>query len=437
MNKLLFSAWVLGLALGALPAQAQFNLDGQFVQRAEYRHGQGQLLARGEDPAAFIAHRARLQAAYQKDIFTGYMSVQDIRTWGNAPQVKATDAFLSVHEAWAEVQLGEHWTIKTGRQELNYDNARFLGNLDWALQARAHDFVLAKHEKGAMKLHFGGGYNQDGQARSGNIFTVPNQYKAAQLVRYENALGALHFALLFWNDGRQFVERGDLGQIVRQGIRYRHTLGLPALRYQAGKTTLSGFYYHQLGQDVGGSRIDAYNLSVQLTQQFDLDEEKGHKLRLVAGLEWLSGTADGRGGVNRAYSPLYGTNHLFNGYMDLFFVGGAFENSVGLQDYFLRGRYDVGPRFFAQLDGHLFYSDARVRRGGEDERAYLGTEIDLSAVYVFTEAVSVQAGYSRLLAADTLAALTSVDDPQPRQDWGYLMLIFRPTMKNKFIGILL
>lgn len=76
--------------------------------------------------------------------------------------------------------------MKLRRQELNYDKVRFIGNVDWLLQARAHDFALVKFEKNNQKLHFGGGFNQNQESLNGNILHSPNQYKAAQFVRYEN-----------------------------------------------------------------------------------------------------------------------------------------------------------------------------------------------------------------------------------------------------------
>ncbi|WP_339648546.1 alginate export family protein, partial [uncultured Salegentibacter sp.] len=120
---------------------AQFNVDGQIVQRGEYRHGYGKLIEENQDAAAFIAQRARINVQYELEKFKFYVSIQDVRTWGNTPQVKANDNFLSLHEAWAETFLTDNFSVKLGRQELNYDNFRFLGNLDWALQGRAHDFA--------------------------------------------------------------------------------------------------------------------------------------------------------------------------------------------------------------------------------------------------------------------------------------------------------
>ena len=439
MKKLLIFGWAIFVALSFKPAHAQFSLDGQLLQRAEFRNGFNRPILESEVPAKFIAHRARLQASYKMENISFYMSIQDIRTWGNTPQIKATDNFLSVHEAWLETKIAENWQIKLGRQELNYDNFRFLGNLDWALQARAHDFALIKHEKNDMKLHFGGGYNQSEQRLAGVFYDINNNYKAAQVIRYENKLGQFNFSLLFWNDGRQFAVRNTAGTIISEGINYRQTIGLPTIRYQTGNTTLSGFYYHQLGVDNFGRNVNAFDLSAQITQQLNIDQEAGKKLRMVAGFEILSGTPNNVNTENSSFSPLYGTNHLFNGYMDLFYVGGAHENNVGLQDYYLKARYDFNPKFFIQADFHQFLAHADVfsQNGLFKLDKNLGTELDFSFGYIFNSAISLQGGYSQLFYSDTFASLQNRGDLKDTQNWAYLMLIFRPNMKNRFVGILL
>jgi hypothetical protein len=438
MSKFLFLGLGLFLALSFHTSYAQFNVDGQLVQRSEYRNGYNRLINENADPAAFIAHRARLHVGYQKQAFHFFASIQDVRTWGNTSQTKLTDNYLSVHEAWLEMSLSEQWKIKLGRQELNYDNARFLGNLDWALQARAHDFGLVKYEKGNTKLHFGGGYNQDAQQLSGNIFTTPNQYKLAQMARYENLLGKLQFSLLFWNDGRQYTINDSTGQLSGKGIRHRQTIGVPTLKYQVGNTTFSGFYYHQLGKDPFGRTMNGFDVSAQVTHQVNIDTTAARKFRMTGGFEILSGTAMNNASKKRSFSPLYGTNHLHNGYMDLFYVGGAHENNVGLKDYYLRTRFDFNPKFFTQLDGHAFASYANVyNTTGEKMDKYLGTELDLSLGYLVNDAISLQGGYSQLFYTNTFERVQNNGTLKNNQNWAYLMVIFRPTMKNKFIGILL
>lgn len=415
---------------------AQFNVDGQIVQRAEYRHGFGKLIEESDEAAAFIAQRARINVQYEIESFKFYVSVQDVRTWGNTPQVKLTDGFLSVHEAWAETSLFKNFSVKLGRQELNYDNFRFLGNLDWALQGRAHDFALLKYEKGAMKLHAGGGYNQDNQNLSGNFFSNPNQYKAAQFLRYENVFGKFNFSALFWNNGLQYSKLDLNDEIIDTGIYYRQTLGVPTLRYQLGNTTLSGFYYYQFGKDREGSDVNAFDASAQVSHNFSLNLEKGQSLRFTLGIEVLSGTdPNSNSGENNSFSPFYGTNHGHNGYMDMFYVGGRHENSVGIRDVFLRMRYDMNQKLFLSLNTHSFYSDAPVSGFNNEVKKHLGYETDLSMGYILNSAVSFQAGYSQFFGSNSLEYLKNVQDPAGVQNWGYLMMIYRPTMKNRFIGL--
>lgn len=424
-------------SLLAAPSMAQFVVDGQLVQRGEYRHGFGKLIGENEESAMFIGQRARLNANYKTEKFNFFVSIQDVRIWGSTPQVKATDPYLSVYEAWAETKFGNYFTLKLGRQELSYDNFRFLGNLDWALQGRSHDFALAKFEKEEMKLHFGAGYNQDAEKLSGNLFTIPNQYKAAQFVRYENALGNLQYSVLFWNNGVQFSQLDPVtNEVVKKELYYRQTIGVPTLKYQFGNTTLSAFYYHQLGKDGIGRNVRAFDASAQVSQAIDVDVEKGTKLRLTAGMELISGTANQTAGKNKSFSPLYGTNHMHNGYMDLFFVGGRFENAGGLQDIFVRTRFDFNQEFWASVNAHSFGTQASTAQNNQELSKNLGVEIDLTLGYLINDAVSLQSGYSQLFASDTYEALQSIQNPASRQNWAYIMMIYRPTMKNKFIGLL-
>lgn len=419
----------------ALPSTvyAQFNVDGQIVQRAEYRHGYGKLIEEGEKAATFISQRARVNVQYELEKFKFYVSVQDVRTWGNTSQIKLTDPYLSLHEAWAETYFSDNFSIKLGRQELNYDNARFLGNLDWALQGRAHDFALLKYEKGAVKFHAGGGYNQDRENLTGNFFSTPNQYKVAHFLRYENAAGKLNFSVLFWNNGIQYSEEDNAGEISRTDVHYRQTVGFPTLKYQLGNTGFSGFYYHQFGKDAQGRDVKAYDASAQVSHIFAIDTAQGSNFGLTLGIELLTGTDPADiSAENNSFSPLYGTNHAYNGYMDMFYVGGRHENSIGLRDIFLRMRYDVNPTFFLSLSTHSFNSFTPF---SENEDVKLGYETDLALGYILNRSVSLQAGYSQYFDGDNLASLQNVQNPEAIQNWGFLMMIYRPTMKNRFIGL--
>ncbi|MCH7400814.1 hypothetical protein ACFOUP_12605 [Belliella kenyensis] len=424
-----------------LESKAQFNVDGQIIQRTEYRNGFGNLISKDQSATVFTAHRARLQATYQTENLKFYMSIQDIRTWGSTPQIKATDNFLSLHEAWGEINLTENWAIKLGRQELNYDNFRFLGNLDWALQARSHDFALVKYEKKFMKLHFGGAYNQAEQTLIEQPYLIPLQYKTAQMARYENKWGKFMFSALAWNDGRYWQEIDNLGNTLADGIRYRTTIGFPTLKYQIGDTEFSGFYYHQVGQDNTGVSVNAYNFNLNIKHSFMNKMVAGRQWTISAGAEHISGTGNLTSSINTSYQPLYGTNHIFNGYMDLFYVGGRHENTVGLEDYAIKTRFTLNPKFFIQGDYHFFRAHSLVFDLRETSppllNRNLGSEIDFTFGWLINDALSIQSGYSQFFYSDTFAYLNGKNMLKSSQNWAYIMLIIRPTMKNKFIGIFL
>lgn len=420
-----------------LPLNAQFTFNGQLVQRAEYRNGYGKLMDSVADPAVFISQRLRLQGMYQLDKVTMFASIQDVRTWGNTSQANIADGLLSVHEAWAEVHFDSCWSLKLGRQELNYDNVRFLGNLDWVLQARSHDFGLMKYEKGKMKLHFGGGFNQNGEALSGNLFTVTGQYKTAQMIHFEDEIGKFAFSVLFWNNGKQFTVFDTNNQITDKGIRYSQTVGLPALKYTLNNTIISAFAYYQMGKDVANKNMSAFDFSLQVSQLLHANDAKKNQVRLTLGAEMISGTANNYSGTtNSSFSPMYGTNHVHNGYMDMFFSGGRYENSLGLNDYFLFAKYEVNPSLFFSANGHYFMTYADYYVGTEKQDNALGIEADLTVGYQFSKCVSFQLGYSQFLQTETMEKIQNVPNPDGMQNWAYLMVIIRPDKDKHFIGLM-
>lgn len=420
-------------------ADAQFDLSGQYVSRGEYRHGYGRLISTDAKPAAFVSQRLRLQAMYRTYGVQLFASLQDIRTWGNTSQANSTDGgLLTLHEGWAEIPFADSsdWSVKIGRQELNYDNVRFLGNLDWALQARSHDFALVKYEEANTKLHIGAGYNQTGENISGNVYQIANQYKTAQMLRYQFKKQATELAFLFWNNGRETQRTDSTGKIIDQEMHYMQTIGFSTLSYSfPDNTVLSGFAYFQTGRDIAGKAVRAYDVSLQ-AQTTALGDSKSSMLKLTLGAELLSGTDFSvEKSFNHSFTPLYGTNHVHNGYMDYFYVGGRFENSLGLTDVFLRSRYDSPSKWFIAGDIHYFASAEPAHIGNEVLGKHLGIELDLTYGTVISTDVSLQIGYSQMFASETLKALQSAT-ASSNQNWAYVMFIVRPKSSKKFIGVM-
>jgi hypothetical protein len=297
-------------------------------------------------------------------------------------------------------------------------------------------FALLKYEKKNTKVDIGGGYNQDAESLTNNIFTNTNQYKTAQMLRIEQKLGKFDFSFLLWNNGQQFIVRDTAGKVTRKAMHFSQTFGLPTMRFTHKNTTISAFYYHQIGKDIKNKSLNAFDASLQVSQVFKFNETKKNQLRLTAGAEVLSGTATNyTGSENRSFSPMFGTNHAFNGYMDLFYVGGRHENSVGLIDAYLKLKYDFSSTAFIALNGNVFTSYADVYKGTSKQNKYLGTELDLAGGYVFNKSISFQVGYSHMFGTPTIQDLEKITQADAVQNWAYLMIIIRPNSDKKFIGL--
>jgi len=159
-------------------ANAQFTLTGQLRTRTEVRNGLGNLVLKGSKSAAFTSQRTRLIFGYKWDRLTFGASVQDVRVWGqDASSISNSDGSkLMLHEGWADLALFnkadttiktmgiELMSIKIGRQELNYDDVRLIGNLDWLQQGRRHDMALLKTLHKGWQVDIGYAFNQNSDA---------------------------------------------------------------------------------------------------------------------------------------------------------------------------------------------------------------------------------------------------------------------------------
>lgn len=418
---------------------AQFKIDGQIIQRAEYLDGYGSPAKVALQPAFFIGQRSRINLEYKEDKVLFYISPQDVRTWGSTPQLNLTDGYFSLHQAWTEILLNKKFSTKIGRQELVYDDSRFLGNVDWALQARSHDIALLKYGDSTTSIHAGAAYNQDKSAQlQGNIYTVPGQYKTAQFLWINKEINKIKVSAILWNNGMQFSGLW-YDSSKRENIRYMQTFGLPKIEIPIRSLTLNAFYYHQLGADAANKSVNAFDACLEASYLIKLNADKKSQIRFSLGSEYLSGTSqtDTSYKYNNSFNPLFGTNHRFNGYMDYFYVGIRHTNSVGLSDTYFKVRYDLSHKLFVSVNAHLFQATADVRDMKKTEiiplNPYLGTETDFTAGYIIGNSVSLQFGYSYFNSSETMESIRGT--AQNHNHWTYLMLLVRPGFREKFTGL--
>jgi hypothetical protein len=418
MNRKSTFLLVITMLLGASVSFAQFTLSGEFRPRTEFSHGYKSLAGADQDLSMFTQQRSRINFVYNTDKVKTKLVLQDVRTWGNQPQLVANEKFsTSVHEAWAEVMFSKTFSLKAGRQELVYDDSRIFGNVGWAHQARSHDLALFKLEN-EFKLHVGVAYNEN-TVRNNNVYGGPDAYKAMQFLWFNNKFGKLDFSFLFLNNGKEQYSADSLSSAPV----YSQTTG-PRFFYKSDKIMAGATFYYQMGKDLAAMYYHV-ELGYKLADNFGL------KL----GYEALSGSESGvdaetdklvrNAGENNSFTPLYGTNHKFNGFMDYFFVGNH-VGLVGLNDIYAKGVYKMGSYSLTGMV-HMFSTAADLKnKDGDVMDAGLGTEIDLVIGRKINDMASLSCGYSHMMGTETMEVLKggSADE---MSNWAWVMLTVKPT----------
>lgn len=403
--------------------QAQFSLSGEFRPRTEYRHGFKNLVPEDAKAAFQISQRTRINAAYTFQNMKFGISVQDVRLWGETPQLTATSNRLMLHQAWVEIGLSKNLGLKLGRQELVYDDARMLGNVDWAQQGRSHDLALLKYES-KFKLHVGIAFNQQFDQLLTTKYDLAANYKSMQFLWFNKQIKKLSISVLALNNGMEYKYMKDSVDAFKTV--FSQTLGTH-LNYKTEKIAIYGNVYYSLGKDATDRDLKAYNLMVGGDYQFSKNWGIG------LGAETLSGTSqkekkENQNYTNKSFNPFYGTNHKFNGFMDYFYVSNHL-NSVGLNDLFLSANYKQN-KTSVSLTAHLFSTAADVLKPNQTETVLLGknlgTELDLVYSYKINEIANVSVGYSQMFGSETLQVLKGGDHKQTN-NWVWAMVSFRPT----------
>ena len=415
--------FVLVFLAGLLPERlsAQFKLTAEVRPRTEFRNGFKTPTSSGFDPAIFTEQRSRLYFDFKDEKYVFRLSLQDVRLWGEVPQIFKEDigsSFLS--EAWGQYFVTDKFSVKAGRQIISYDNQRFFGGLEWAQQGRRHDALLLMREDAETrtKLHIGLALNADDdrpepgylQAPGANFYTTPGNYKSLQ------------FAWLH----KDFAdERGGLSLLVNNATLQnpdtttsnKQTYGVIA-NYKLGKVRLATDLYYQGGK-LGQRRVSAFLAGLNATLPTKATP-------LTLGFEYISGKDDDDASTDVTnFSPDYGTNHAFNGLMDYFFVGPA-NGNVGVFDIYFKTKFQVGKGALL-FHGHEFMTGSRQLDGeGNELGKSMALEADLVYVRKLSPTVTWHLGLSGLYGTDTLLALRPGN--QRLNNWAWTMLTFKPTL---------
>lgn len=389
-------------------AEAQFSLTGEFRPRTEMSHGYGTLAYEDQKASLFTSQRTRLNFGYSNEFIRAGIVLQDVRLWGNQRQlVENQDFATSLHQGWAEILFTPKFSLKAGRQELNYDDHRIFGNVGWTQQARSHDLALFKYE-GDVKFHFGIAHHENAN-RSNNLYLGPDAYKDMQFVWFNKTWENESLSLLFLNNGVPYLDAGE------EVNRYSHTLG-GRLTLNPKPINIATNLYYQTGKDIANRDLRAYNILIELSTA------ASPTATATIGAEILSGTDFDETGRNKSFTPLYGTNHKFNGFMDYFYVGNHMNN-VGLNDLYFKWACSRFKNVQWNLHIHYFGANAKLPN---DLKSYLGTEADFDLTYTVNPMTKITFGYSHMFASESLEFLKQNGSYKATNHWAYLMVAITP-----------
>lgn len=396
----------------------ELDVNLQIRPRFEYRNGFKELMKDGAYPTSFISNRSRLNFEFKQDKIKAKIDFQNVRVWGDIATTGTSDKNgVMLFESWFSYDLNTDWSAKVGRQIISYDNQRIFGGLDWAQQGQSHDALVVHYLKDKMKIDFGAAISNGAENLVETAYTTT--YKNLQYVWFNKMFANSSLSLLALNTGYQYENTVD----VTFENAYMQTLG-GFYKFQNTEWFGDLGAYAQTGETaLGTSKEDilAYNAAVNVGYKFNAN------FKAELGFEYLSGKAqDDTYSKMKSFTPLFGTNHGFNGFMDYFYVGNH-KNTVGLKDFYGKLTYEKNKFQFA-VAPHVFYSAAQIfNANGDQEKSDLGTEIDLNCVYKMDENITITGGFSKMFGTTSLELLKGGNKDNDNT-WAYIMVSFHPNI---------
>ncbi|WP_404986319.1 alginate export family protein [Chryseobacterium sp. M5] len=403
----------------------KMNID--LRSRAELDNGARTLISKDKSAETTVASRARFGIDYYYKNLEVYISAQDVRTWGETTSNASKNQNFILNEAWANYQFSDKFAVKLGRQILSYDNERLIGTLDWAMQGRSFDalkgvFKLSPNSKLETVITYNNDDNDANDLPYKEIYQITEAgeiTKSLQIIHYQyTGKNKFQFSVIALNNVLQNPAGTHYDML---------TLGINSKKYFEN-IVFFGSAYYQTGKNTAAQSKSSYQFSV------NSDFIISPKFNVVLGTEWLSGRSfDTEATKNKSFSPLYGTNHLYNGFMDYFYLGTSHFNSFGLNDYYLKSTYKFNPNSNIQANFHTFASNGKLgyNQLGKKYSSYLGTEFDLVFTQKVGKVITANLGHSFMFSAESMKYLKNVSDPKNLQNWTWIALKIAPNFRLK------
>jgi len=431
-NKYLFLSLLLLISVS--PLFAQFEISAELRARPELNHGLMTLPVESSEAAFFVSQRSRLNFSFKNENFTTYLSVQDVRFWGENDVVTKTGIQLStkgfgVSQAWFDWEFADNWGLKTGRQIWNYDDGRILSLRNWNQYGLAYDAFLLHLEKDKIKFHLGSSinntwlsFNKTNFDPEGNPFEEPLGFR----IKYFNFLWlkfqvSKSFTMSLANYYASYLKAETKSTIYTLG-----TSGIYAnYTGKALKAELNAFY--QYGKNASGKSVSAYMLTLSGVYQLN-------KFHFGLGIDYLSGNKDSE--KYEAFNVMYGAQHKFHGWMNYYLIPAHTKHS-GLVDLYPSIKFNISKKHSLFATYHIMSlatENYEIPVGGDYSylNKNLGGELNFNYTYKFNKSFNIQAFFGYYFTTETTEFFKGIDKGTSTSPyWASVMLTFKPSLFKK------
>ena len=398
-----------------------FSIALEFRPRIEFRNGYRILRSDSTQPAGFTENRTRLYLSYKRKGFVFHTSIQDIRVWGEQ-NPRATNGTLQLFEGYVEPSITDQFSLRIGRQKVMYDNQRLFAQNNWRQNGGTHDGVRLIWKGTNLNTELFGAYNQQAGSQNNNFETdfSPgfSNYKAL-VVHYLQFKPNSQLTLTTLNATDAFQDP------IRTRKHYWRGTSGGRIEYAKHGYYLTMAAYYQYGDNKTGQRLGAYYWQPEVKVMVAAD------LTFRLGAEVFSGDNGLKPyQASNSFDALYGVNHRFLGFMDLFTQFPNDLNQAGLIAPYLFAFYNVGQKVTLRADGHLFFSQNNFVPAGETDAIdkYLGFENDLQVQYKPNFFTAIELGFSYGLFTESMEQIKQGGNSDLFQSWGYCMVTFNPEL---------
>lgn len=404
---------------------AQLKVDLDMRSRAEYRHGYLRPMPKSAEPAFFVNQRTCLNIGYQKDKLSIFLSGQDVRIWGTTPYQTGKDNNFSIYQAWAKYNISSSFAFKLGRQEINYDDGRILGNNEWLQQGLSHDAIVFQFHKKKYKIDVGATYNRDRESLTKIEYYGPSLERTMQYLWFNRKSDKLSASILFLNNGLELpaIHIDSTIGTVNPKLNYHQTVGTH-LEYQLKNLLFSANGFYQFGKNQYENKISSFLIGLDAKYA----PEKS-RFEIGLGAETRSGTDVNKFvSTKRYFTTSFSSYHKFNGSMDYFSRVAGVQNN-GLNDLYLNAAFKPSKEIKIALAYHNFSTVGKVYKSESSSEFSnaLGNEIDLELSYKLSKVISVNAGYSHMFTTKALDRLIGFYKTQT-SNWAWLSVSIKPTL---------